>query len=85
MIIQRVEKNDYTKSCQQQIKGQQFVSVSKKRYLLRYILHPTIVKGIVLPKTRILTLFTQPQVVLNPHEVLSSAEHYMRYFEKLPH
>jgi len=39
-------------------------------------------KGILHPKMKILSSFTRPQVVANPYEFLSSAEHKGRYFEE---
>ncbi len=41
-----------------------------------------LVKGIVHPKVKILSLFTHPQVVPNLYEFLCSAEHKGRYFEE---
>jgi len=49
------------------------------RFIL--MLHSTF-KGILPPKMKILSLFTDPQVVANLYEFLSSAEHKGRYFEE---
>ncbi len=34
-----------------------------------------VVKGIIHPEMKILSLFTHPHIVLNLHELLSSVEH----------
>jgi len=39
-------------------------------------------KGILEPKMKILSSFTQPQVVSNLYEFISYAEHKGRYFEE---
>jgi len=50
---------------------------TKNPYLKKYF------KGILLqPKMKILSSFTQPQVVANLYEFLSSADHKGRYFEE---
>ncbi len=40
------------------------------------------IRGIVLPKMKILSSFTHPQVVPNQYEFICSAKHKRRYFEK---
>jgi len=41
-----------------------------------------VLKGILHPKMKMLSSFTQPQVVANLYEFLSFAEHQGRYFEE---
>jgi len=45
-------------------------------------LNHTILKGIVHPRMKIMSSFTQTQVVPNLYEFLSSAEQKMTYFEE---